>query len=159
MIVVAQNGRVSRSSISEAWIRFSLFLGHGRALESYLVGVKMLFGVFVLVPHGSVHIIALNDLLWYVPETVIALPFFVIGLVQLFGMLMNYIGREWSWIPRAVGAGAAICMWVWFITKLVYIDAVITGMMPFCVMSLLGSIWIYWKAWNRLPVPGAAGLV
>jgi len=137
--------------------QISLFLGHGRALETYLVGVKLLFALFIVVPHGPAHIVALNDLLWYVPEEAIVVPFVLIGTTQLVGLMANYHGYKWSWVLRFIGAAAAIAMWIWFIIKLIWINAVLTGMMPFCVMSCLGSVWLLWKAWNGLPLPGAVG--
>jgi hypothetical protein len=138
--------------------RFLFYLGHGRALEMYLIGVKLLFGIFIVPPWYQTRIVALADLGWYISDPIIAVPFFFIGVVQLCGWIMNVKGYESSWAPRAAGAGLAIMLWLWLIFKSVLIGAVSTGIMPFCIMSCIGSIWLFWKAWNRLPIPGMMGL-
>jgi|ERR1041385_2787541 hypothetical protein len=138
--------------------RILLFFGHGRALETYLVCVKLLFAVFVLEPLGGGSITVVSDLHQAVPDSVIALPFFIVGVVQGVGIWLNYEGVSSSWVFRAAGAFFAMMLWNWIIVKAILIGVVVTGMMPFVIMSLVASTFILWKALNRLPVPGAVGL-
>ncbi len=138
--------------------RFLLFIGHGRALESYLIGVKLMFAFFLLPPRFRISFAAVNDLQWWVPEPIIAAPFFVIGIVQFAGLLLNYRGVEESWILRAGGASAAMALWAALIVKSTLVGYALTGVMPFFIMSFLSSLLIFWKAVNRLPRPGAIGL-
>lgn len=134
------------------------FLGHGRALESYLVGVKLLFVFFIVIPHQTINMLALQDLRWWMSAPIIAIPFFCIGLLQLVGLVLNYKGYEYSWAIRCVGASLGTCMWFWIIIKNIAISEYTAGTMPFCIMSCMASTWIWWKAWNRLPIPGSSGL-
>ena len=134
------------------------FLGHGRALETYLVGVKILFGIFIFPVPAKLSVAALSDLQWFYSDPTIAAPFFIIGIVQGVGLILNAKGYEISWLFRAGGALAAIMLWSALITKSILIGAVSTGIMPFLCMSLGASIFILYKALNGLPAPGAAGL-
>lgn len=142
---------------SYSFTTFVLLLGHGRALEMYLICVKLLFGFMIVPPWMDVQAVALADLRWYVSDPVIAAPFFLIGFIQLIGWILNVQGVEASWIPRATGAGLAVVLWLWIIFKSVLIGAVTTGVVPFCIMSCFASLFLFWKAWNRLPIPGALG--
>lgn len=142
--------------------RIRLFIGHGRALEAYLIGVKLLFGLMLVLPEvkktTSMHIIAFEDLIWWVPPVFIALPFFIVGVVQLCGLILNYKGYQISWLFRAIGAACAIFLWVWIVTKHIEIGAIVTGIMPFCVMSVLANILLWDRAMdNRLPIAGRYG--
>ena len=139
--------------------RVLLFAGHGRALESYLVGVKILFAIFIVHPvasGGQVTVIA--DLTDVIPSALLAAPFFLIGVTQGLGLWLNYRGVERSWMFRAAGAWAAMLLWNWVIVKSILVGVVVSGIMPFSIMSMLASVFILWKSLNRLPVPGAVGL-
>ena len=140
-----------------ALYKFTTFLGHGRALEAYLAGIKLVFGL-ILLPGWPLSIKALSDLQWFAPDPVIAAPFLLIAGTQGVGLYLNARGVEESWILRAVGATGAIMMWSWLLTKSILIGEVSTSLTPLCLMSLPASVFILWKALNRLPVPGAAGL-
>lgn len=132
-----------------------LYLGHGRALEAYLIGVKFLFG---LSPIWPIDALALVDLQWQaVPASIIGLPFLLIGSLQLIGWIMNVRGLESSWKLRAAGAWLGICLWVWIIIKSIAIGQADAAIFRFCLMSLIASTWLFWKAWNRLPIPGTPG--
>ena len=140
------------------WIKLNRFLGHGRALETFLAGGKISVSVYFFVqPKHVGQVSALYDLMWYVPEIFLIAPLFIIGMLQITGLVLNYYGVEWSWVPRAVGASSATFLWGWVIVKNIEIGAYGLSI-PICTWLLLGSSWIWWKAWNRLPVPGAAGL-
>lgn len=128
------------------------FIGHGRALECYLVGVKILFGLFIVPATAAFP--GLADLPWFIPEPIIAAPFFFIGILQGIGLWLNARGVESSWILRAAGALLAIMLWTALITKALLVATIIN---PFYIMSWLGSVFILWKALNRLPVPGVRG--
>lgn len=141
-----------------ALYKLSLFLGHGRALEAYLAGVKLIFGL-ILLPGWPLSVRALSDLQWFVPDPIIAAPFLLIAVAQGAGLYLNARGIEESWILRAAAAAMAIMLWSWLLSKSILIGEVSTSLMPLCVMSLPASVFILWKALNRLPVPGASGLV
>ncbi len=139
--------------------RFLAFLGHGRALECHLIGLKLLIGTFIFVPKGELRIIPLVGLTWYVPDQAIAAPFLVIGLVQLVGLVMNMRGHERSWVPRLLGAGAGAGMWAWLITSSVLQGAIASFVLPVSVMGIVSSSFLIYKAKNRLPIPGQPGLI
>jgi hypothetical protein len=138
--------------------RFILFLGHGRALEAFLVILKAWY-FFILFPGWPVKILVLSDLQWFVPDYFFALPFGITALLQGLGLYLNYVGSEKSWMLRAGGAMIAIMMWSWLLFKSILIGEVATSMFPVVATCLPASVFILWKAMNRLPVPGARGLL
>lgn len=138
--------------------RFEAFLGHGRALESYLGGLKILIGLCVL-PGWPINIAVLSDLQWFVPDFLIALPFLFVGFTQIFGLYLNAMGVEWSWILRAIAAFVAIFMWSWLLSKAILIGDFSSVIVPLAIMGIPASTFIFRKALKRLPVPGAAGIL
>lgn len=135
---------------------FILMLGHGRLLEMYLIGVKLLIGFSILLPKNRPQVVALGDLLW-VPDYWLSAPFLLLGTIQLIGIILNVRGVQSSWVWRSVGASIGICLWSWLISKSLLIGAFGTGALPFWVMSFLASVVLLWKGMNRLPIPGAPG--
>ena len=136
--------------------RFSAFLGHGRALEFYLVSIKFWYAL-ILLPGWPSNIVVLSDWQWIVPSYMIAVPFAVVGLLQGLGLWLNYMGYEISWILRAAGSMMAIALWSYIIFKSLAISEVVTGIYPVAISSLPFSVFLLWKALNRLPIPGAPG--
>lgn len=140
--------------------RWMLWLGHGRALEANYIGLKFLYGLFFLVcpGHEAIDVRALYDLQWYLPASAIAAPFFIIAFTQLCGMILNIRGYEISWVPRFAGASMGIMLWSWLVAKSIAISAVVTALFPIAIMGILASMFILWKAANRLPIPGTPGI-
>ena len=135
-----------------------LYLGHGRALEAFLVGLKILVGVSIFLPHHQ-QSVPLDQLSWNVPEQAIAVPFLAIGLTQLAGLVMNVRGYVASWYLRLVGAGGAIGMWSWLIWECFAFGAFGPFTFPCSLMGLLASSYLVNRAVNHKPAPGAPGLV
>jgi hypothetical protein len=135
-------------------IRLVMFLGHGRALEVYLIGAKLLLAFLIFPTKTNLNIPVLENLRWSISDPIIASPFILIGCIQLGGLIMNYNGIEKSWIPRSTGAALAMCLWVFLITKSILVDEIFTSLMPFAIMSFFGSSYLFWRAWNGLPIPG-----
>lgn len=138
--------------------RFLIMLGHGRVVEAYLIGVKLLMGLINLLPGIRPQVIAFNDLLW-LSDFWLSLPFLVVGLVQMVGMIMNMNGVESSWKWRTVGAAGGCCLWAWLIFKTVAVGAMGAGALPFWIMSILASIFLFWRGLNKLPRPGFPGAI
>lgn len=134
------------------------FLGHGRALEANYIVLKLVIGIAVMLPGTRLQILPLNALQWYISDMAIAIPFLVIGMTQLLGLVANIRGYRWSWLPRAIGAGAGIGMWGWILVASINLGAL--GSFSFCVSitGIVASTFLAWKAVNRLPIPGAMGL-
>ena len=130
--------------------------GHGRALEAYLVLVKIWYGIQLIAP-VQIRVIVLEDVWWYIPDSYVGAMFLSIGTAQLIGLILNLRGRESSWAWRFFGANAAIFLWAWLIAKSMLIGAYGTGALPFWGSSFVASIFLMAKGWNRLPVPGAPG--
>ena len=135
---------------------FIAMLGHGRALELFLGLLKIGLGIWLLFPGNPVEIPAIADLAWYYPNEVLAFPLILVGTTQLAGWLLNCLGYEVSWMFRAVGAQAAIFMWFWFIFKTTFATTS-SPMFVIGVLSVPFSALLLYKAWNRLPIPGAPG--
>lgn len=138
--------------------RVMLFLGHGRALEACLGCAKiMLFLHFLVVPSSITSVTATYSLLWSFSPIAIVLPLFVVGVAQVVGLTLNYAGCEWSWVVRAAAAMGGIAIWTWIVLKSALISS--GGLEAWLGGYLvLWNIFILWKAFNRLPVPGAPGL-
>lgn len=131
--------------------------GHGRALEAYLGTLKILIGLAFSFTDLASRVPATTDLFWQYPRSIIAAPFFIVGFIQLVGVTLNIKGYECSWIIRAVGAGLAIAMWIGMLVKTSLLNE-LSVMVPLATVSLPFSAFLFWKAINRLPVPGAPGL-
>jgi hypothetical protein len=139
------------------WMKLFVYFGHGRLLELYLSVLKLLVGLNVITVSQSKldeAPAALWDLFWYIPQPAIAAPFFIIGFIQLTGLIMNYKGVEGSWIFRYIGALGAIGMWSWLIYKSLITGEVHTWLFSLALVSMPFSMLLAWKAWHRLPIPG-----
>ncbi len=131
--------------------------GHGRALEVYLIFVKMWYGSVLMVPGTEIKVVALYDLWWYIPDYAVGALFLIIATLQLVGLILNLQGFEISWVWRVAGAGLAMPTWAYLISKSVYVGAIGMGVLPFWGASFLASWFLFTKGWNRLPIPGAPG--
>jgi hypothetical protein len=129
-------------------------LGHGRALEANYIGLKLLIGVSIFLPLNKITVAPLSVLQWYVPEPLIAMPFLMIGIVQLVGLIMNIRGYEASWILRLVGAGAGIGMWGWLLWRSWSLGIIASFVFPVSIMGILSSLFLAYMAKQRLPIPG-----
>lgn len=138
--------------------KFLIMLGHGRAIEAYLIGVKLMMGLINLLPGVRPRVLAFEDLLW-LPDFWLSLPFLTVGSVQMVGMILNMNGVQCSWKWRTVGAAGGCCLWAWLIFKTVAIGAVGAGALPFWIMSIIASIFLFWRGLNKLPRPGVLGAV
>lgn len=150
-----EGGLVKPSRRAARWFLVAnQFFGQCRALELYLACVKTLFGAFLLPDHKLDHtFIIFQDILWQYPNWYIAVPFLILGIAQVVGVLCNYIGCEWSWKLRALCAFFAELIWAIVIVRHYQLDS-ITGLLPFAIMAMLANFWIWWTAWNDLPLPG-----
>lgn len=135
-----------------------LYFGHGRALEAFLGLLKLLIGITLILSGLDTKTPTLADLAWYYPSLAIAAPFFTVSALQLSGLALNIMGHEWSWMLRAAGALGGIFMWSAFILKTSLIGES-SLVLPLALAALPASSFLLYKAWNRLPIPGAAGLV
>lgn len=135
-----------------------LYLGHGRALETYIGLLKIATGITLALTDLDVRVPAFNDITWYYSRTAVALPFLIVGGLQIAGTFLNIKGIEFNWVLRATGAICAIFMWTAILLKTSLIgQSSLT--IPLATVSIPASIFLFWKAWNRLPIPGAQGLV
>lgn len=133
---------------------FLAVIGHGRALELFLGMMKIGLGFWIL--GNAVREPTISDLSWFYSSSLLALPLLLVGTIQLVGWLLNCLGYECSWVFRAVAAQLAIFMWFWLIFKTSFAGS---GS-PLFVLGVLAvpfSALLLYKAWNRLPIPGAPG--
>lgn len=132
-------------------------LGHGRALEFFLGWMKVNIAASIALTELSARVPVTADLAWYYSPVALAAPFFVLGILQAGGAILNICGYDDSWIIRAIAAILAIFVWC-----LILIKATIIGepslAIPLAITCLPASAFLFYKAWNRLPVPGAPGL-
>lgn len=135
---------------------FLAMVGHGRLLELFLSWVKLGLGVWIILTGSAATVPALADLSWYYSSPILAAPFFVVGVLQLAGVSLNMAGHEISWVFRAAGSSLAIFMWMWILFKTPFAGGSSPLVVVACVAVPFSSL-LFYKAWNRLPVPGAPG--
>lgn len=133
-------------------------IGHGRALEAYLGALKVMIGLSFAFTDLAGLVPATSDLTWSFPREAIAAPFLVIGALQLLDVVLNIRGYEGSWRIRAAGATLAMAMWIGLLSK-TWLLAEPSLIVPLALTSLPFSMFLFWKAINRLPVPGTRGLI
>lgn len=137
---------------------FLVYIGHGRALELFLGVLKTAIAISIAMSDLDVRIAPLSDLTWFYPSYMIAAPFFLIGVLQAGGILLNMCGYTSSWVLRFTAALLAMFMWsaLLFKSSIVGLPTLIA---PLAISCLPASAFLLYKSWNRLPVAGAAGLV
>lgn len=116
------------------------YIGHGRALESALIFVKLEFGLMLILAPTRPFIVALNDV--QLSQWLLSLPFLISGCTSLVGLVLNAKGYRCSRIFRIVGATIGMTCWIYIVSKSVLVGLPFSGMNPWCVMGILGSIWI-----------------
>ena len=129
-------------------------LGHGRMLELFLGILKIGLGIWII--KYAVKEPTMVDLSWSYPNVLLALPFFFVGALQIMSPVLNCIGFESSWIFRTVGAQTAMFMWFWVIFKTSF-AGVASPLFVVGVVSVPFSMFLLYKGWNRLPIPGSPG--
>lgn len=133
-------------------------IGHGRALEAYLGTLKIMIGLAFGFTNLVSFVPATADLAWNYPRSLIAAPFLIVGGIQIIDVVMNIKGYESSWKVRATGSLLAMAMWIGILLKTSWL-AEPSLMLPLACASLPFSAFLFWKAINRLPIPGTPGLV
>jgi hypothetical protein len=133
-----------------------MMIGHGRALELFLCVLKVGMGIWLIFPGHPAQVPTIADLSWYYPSVVLAMPLILVGAFQLVGWILNCAGYEISWVFRAIGAQAAIFMWFWLIFKTPFASSS-SPLFVLGILCLPFSALLLYKAWNRLPIPGAPG--
>lgn len=140
--------------LSKAFLKIDRFLGQCRALEIYLGFAKTLFGIFLLPEQKIEHaFIVFQDILWWFPNWYVAVPFLVLGMGQMVGVVSNYFGWQGSWGLRVFCAIFAEFIWSAVIFRH-YQLGTITGLLPFAIAATIANFWIWWTAWNELPPSG-----
>lgn len=151
------------------WSRFievilSIFLarilGHGRAVESYLVLFAGSYGIALLfVPEAAFSSQATRDLAWMGYGPWVAIPFLLKSIVSGYGVLANIYAWRRSREFRIIGA--LIGMWIW--STMVY-KFILVGS-PYTIGSFAAgwafffSIRIVALAIANRPLPGSAGVM
>lgn len=134
--------------------KFLAALGHGRMIELFLGTLKIGLGIWVA--KYAITEPAIADLSWMYSSFVLAVPLLCVGVIQIASTVLNCAGFEFSWIFRTIGAQIAIFMWFWFIFK-TSIAGVSSPLFVVGIVSIPFSMFLLYKGWNRLPIPGAPG--
>lgn len=133
------------------------WLGHGRAVESYLIGAGMLYGLVLLIPGAAFDSTATADIAWWGYGHWIALPLLLYASIALFGLLANIHGWPLSRTLRFVAALAGFMIWTWYSAKFVALGQFAAVGFPFTAMSALFSVRVMGFALAGLPRAGAPG--
>lgn len=144
------------TTLSEAIYRINVFLGHGRALESALTFVKFQYALIMLVSPWETQIMAFQDV--ELPRWAMALPFLLACIPSTVGLLMNTWGYEASRYFRMAGASMGMMVWIYILTKNCLLGMYGASVNPWCLMGILGSIWIIRRSKLGLPPPGTPGM-
>lgn len=142
-----------RGVVSAAIRELNLFLGHGRALESYLGAAALIWGIELLLPIKGTRSVALYDL----PMWVVGVSALTAGGITLAGVILNGVGIAVSRQIRMVGAVLSILLWTWLTIKCILVDS--SGILgfPFVLLAAPAALRALYLASLNLPVPGAPG--
>lgn len=147
---------MDQSRIFKLFVLLDNYLGHGRMLESALIFVKIQYAlIFLVAPPKDIFVIAFADLDH--PAWVLALPFAICASLQFTGISLNILGFDCSRWFRIIGASIGMAIWTFMLIKNCMIGYYVTGLNPWMLMAIVGSVVIIRKAFLNLPIPGAAG--
>lgn len=142
------------------WLLIGLlhWLGHGRAMETYLAVVCATYGTALLIfPNTGWSSQALRDLTWAGTIQYLAWLMIAKAILSIYGVVANINNYHYSRTARATGAVLGAWIWGWFISKFALIDFPYTLGAFFAGVALLFCIRTIGLAYLNLPHPGAAG--
>lgn len=145
--------RIALSLFAARW------LGHGRAIECYLVSVTGVYGVLLLTPGAAFDSKATVDIAWAGYGHWLALGPLSHFEVAGFGLLGNIKGWRGSRVLRFLGAMIGSLLWTWCAAKFAVLGDIATVGFPFCLVAILFSFRIMALALADLPPPGAPGAI
>lgn len=134
------------------------FLGHGRAMESYLALFAGSYGIAILfIPDAAFSSSAMRDIAWEGYSPHVALLFISKAALTGYGLAANI--KNWRWSRQFRIVGAIIGLWIWSSTILKF---VIVGN-PYTLGAFAAfwcfifSVRIIALAIANLPRPGVSG--
>lgn len=135
------------------WI--DIYFGHGRALEGFLIFVKLQYALMWLIVPVDTFIMAFQDI--QIQREYFSLPFAAAVVPSLIGMILNARGFECSKWFRVAGATIGMSIWIFVLSKNVLVGTYASGINPWMLGGIVGSIWIIRRGILGLPRPGAPG--
>ena len=134
------------------------WLGHGRATESYLAGVAILYGaILLLLPNAAFDSDATNDIAWWGYGHLLCIPMLTYAVFTTIGLLGNIRAWPFSRTCRFIGATLGVAIWTWYATKFAALGLLATVGFPFSTIAAIFSLRIMGLALIGLPRPGAPG--
>jgi hypothetical protein len=135
------------------------FLGHGRAMETYLALVLITIGFQILMSPETLNTtLALKIYYYLVPHALISIPFFMVGFGKITGLFLNIQGYQISRWFRMGAAIAAMMLWLFQISNIAQEFGVFyNGAFPFYLWSFAASARLFYLGLRNLPRPGAPG--
>lgn len=110
------------------------------------IGLKLLLGAFIFLPNIELQAVPLRELRWVFPDPAIALPFLLIGVTQLVGLILD------NKALCVLGAGAGIGMWGWLLWNSWLLGVIASFVFPCAIMGILASMLMIYRAVSRLRV-------
>lgn len=144
------------------WLLVGLlhWLGHGRAMETFLAVVCGSYGVFLItVPSAGWSSSALRDLTWNGTVQYLAALMVLKAILSLYGVISNINNLPLSRPARVTGALLGSWVWLWFISKFALVEFPYTLGAFFAGASLLFCIRTIGLAYLNLPRPGQPALL
>lgn len=143
-----------------AWI-VSLFaarwLGHGRAVESYLSAVGAIYGLALIEPGAAFDSKATFDIAWWGYGYWLSTILIAYGVASGVGLIGNIKGWQCSKAIRFSAACSGFMIWSWFSFKFAVLGNFAAVGFPFTFCAALYSIRIMGLSLAGLPRPGAPG--
>lgn len=134
------------------------WLGHGRAIEAYLILVCGTYAAILLIhPSSAADSPATLDLYWSGNSQFVAMIFVAKALTSGTGLVLNIVNLPGSRFFRISGACLGSVIWAWYVAKFSLVGEPATLGMVFAAVSFLVSIRIMGMAYANLPRPGAPG--
>lgn len=134
------------------------YLGHGRAMESFLACFAGSYGVALLfVPEAAFSSTSTEDIAWMGYGQLVALPFLAKSALTAYGLVGNIWDFPYSRQFRIVGASVGLWIWSTMILKFIWVGTPYTVGVFAAGWCFYHSVRVIALALANLPRPGHPG--
>lgn len=138
--------------------RFNLFLGHGRALETFFALVLLTWGCQILwSPEALKQSIALRDYYWTIPNHYIGMIVLGCGAISTLGIILNVSGIKFARYFRMIAALISMAIWLFLLSNLFQESGGYGGSAPWYFWAIPANARLFYLGLLNLPKPGAPG--
>lgn len=149
---------VVKQVLSGAFVKYNLYLGHGRALEAYFALVMMTWGCQILwSPEALWQSIALHDYYWSIPNYYVGAAIFIAGITASAGLALNVSGVGYCRFFRMGAALLSIAIWLFMLANIVQETGGYGAVVPWYIWAIPANARLFYLGILNLPRPGSRG--